>query len=138
MTPADGLEDTLADFTRTACSNFFLSCSPGTDSGGSYDLTFDGLQVREDQNIEKRMNHDAGFKARVALGTVKGERTGSELCGFYGVHPTMLHQWKKALLDGVADIFERESKKAPKVDEDTMRALQARSGELAVAIDFLV
>jgi hypothetical protein len=45
---------------------------------------------------------------------------------------------EEGIAGGVADIFERESKKAPKVDEDTMRALQARSGELAVAIDFLV
>ncbi|WP_442583664.1 IS3 family transposase [Mesorhizobium sp. ASY16-5R] len=29
----------------------------------------------------------------------------------YGVHPTMIHQWKKALLDGAADIFEWGGKK---------------------------
>jgi transposase-like protein len=57
--------------------------------------------------MKKRRNHDAGFKARVALEAVKGERTVSELAAEYGVHPTMIHQWKKALLDGAADIFER-------------------------------
>ena len=46
------------------------------------------------------------------------------------------HQCKKALLDGVADIFERDSKKAPKVDEDTKRALNAKIAELAVANNF--
>ena len=50
--------------------------------------------------MKKRRNHDAGFKARVALEAVKGERTVSELAAEYGVHPTMIHQWKKALLDG--------------------------------------
>ncbi len=50
--------------------------------------------------MSKRRNHDAGFKARVALEAVKGERTVSELAGEYGVHPTMIHQWKKALLEG--------------------------------------
>jgi len=53
--------------------------------------------------MKKRRNHDAGFKARVALEAVKGERTVSELAAEYGAHPTMIHQWKKALRDGVAD-----------------------------------
>ncbi len=57
--------------------------------------------------MRKRRDHDAGFKARVALEALMGERTVSELAAAYGVHPTMIHQWKKALLDGAADIFER-------------------------------
>jgi transposase len=87
--------------------------------------------------MRKRRNHDAGFKARVALEAVKGERTVSELAAAYGVHPTMIHQWKKALLDGAADIFERGGRKTAEVDEDTVRALHAKIGELAVANDFL-
>ena len=71
----------------------------------------------------------------MALETVKGERTVSELAAEYGVHPTMIHQWKKALLDGAAEIFERGGKAAPAVDEDTVRSLHARIGELAVAND---
>ncbi len=49
----------------------------------------------------------------------------------------MIHQWKKALLDGAADIFEWGGKKTAEVDEDTVRALHAKIGELAVANDFL-
>ena len=37
--------------------------------------------------MSKRRNHDAGFKARVALEAVKGERTVWELAAEYGVHP---------------------------------------------------
>ena len=40
--------------------------------------------------MKKRRNHDAGFKARVALEAVKGERKVSELAAEYGVHPTMM------------------------------------------------
>ena len=87
--------------------------------------------------MRKRRNHDAGFKARVALEALNGERTVSELAAAYGVHPTMIHQWKKALLDGAADIFERGTKKTAEVDEDTVRSLHAKIGELAVANDFL-
>ncbi len=71
--------------------------------------------------MSKRRNHDAGFKARVALEAVKGERTVSELAAEYGVHPTMIHQWKKALLEGASDIFERGGKKKAEVDDDLPR-----------------
>lgn len=46
--------------------------------------------------MSKRRNHDAGFKARVALEAVKVERTVSELGAEYGEHPTMIHQWIKS------------------------------------------
>ncbi len=49
----------------------------------------------------------------------------------------MIHQWKKALLDGAADIFERGGRKTAGVDEDTVRDLHAKIGELAVANEFL-
>lgn len=47
--------------------------------------------------MSKRRNHDAGFKVSMALEAVKGERSVSELAAESGVHPTMIHQWKKAL-----------------------------------------
>ncbi|WP_046001848.1 helix-turn-helix domain-containing protein, partial [Paracoccus sp. 228] len=54
--------------------------------------------------MKKRWNHDAGFKARVALEALKGERTVSELAAEYGVHPTMIRKrWRRLIcfqLDG--------------------------------------
>jgi len=87
--------------------------------------------------MSKRRNHDAAFKARVALEALKGEKTAAELATVYGVHPTMIHQWKKALLEGAQDIFERGVKKTAEIDEGAVRDLHAKIGELAVANDFL-
>lgn len=41
--------------------------------------------------MSKRRNHDPGFKARVALEAVKGERAVSEYAAEYGAHPAMIH-----------------------------------------------
>jgi transposase len=48
--------------------------------------------------MSKRRNHDAAFKARIALEALRGERTVSELATAYEVHLTMIDQWNKALL----------------------------------------
>jgi transposase-like protein len=85
--------------------------------------------------MSKRRVHDAAFKARVALEALKGEKTAAELATAYGVHPnpTMIHQWKKALLEGATDIFETGAKKKAEIDEGAVRNLHAKIGELAVA-----
>jgi transposase-like protein len=53
----------------------------------------------------KRKYHTAAFKAQVALAAVKGDRTANELAGQYGVHPALIHAWKKQLLAGAQAAF---------------------------------
>jgi transposase-like protein len=53
----------------------------------------------------KRKQHSAAFKAQVALAAVKSDRTLNELASHYGVHPTLIHTWKKQLLAGADQIF---------------------------------
>ena len=57
--------------------------------------------------MSKRKQHSPEFKAKVALEALKGEETVSELASRFGVHPTMIHQWKRALLEGASGVFER-------------------------------
>ena len=88
--------------------------------------------------MTKRKQHKPEFKAKVALEALKGEQTVAELATRFGVHPTMIHQWKKALLDGASDVFERGGRKrSPEIDPETVRDLHAKIGELTVANDFL-
>ena len=53
----------------------------------------------------KRKQHTAAFKAQVALAALKGDRTVNELAGHYGVHPTLIHTWKRQLLAGAEQVF---------------------------------
>jgi len=74
--------------------------------------------------MSKRKRHNPEFKARVALETVKGEHTVAELATRFGVHPTMIHQWKRALLEGAPGVFERGGKSSePVIDEVRLERL---------------
>lgn len=89
--------------------------------------------------MSKRKNQDAAFKARAALEVLKSERIVSELTAAYWVHPTMIHRWKKSSLKGAAGVFECGGNVATaEIDEDMVRDLHAKTGELAVAKDFLL
>ena len=55
-----------------------------------------------------RRNHSAEFKAKVALATVRGDRTLSELASQFDVHPNQITQWKTQLLDRAAQLFAGE------------------------------
>ena len=85
-----------------------------------------------------RKQYRPDFKARVALEALKGEQTISELASRFGVHPTMIHQWKKALLDGASEIFQRGRNSVdPEVDSARIKELHAKIGKLTVERDFL-
>ena len=53
----------------------------------------------------KRKQHTAAFKAQVALAALKGDRTVPELASQFGVHPTLIHTWKRQLLEGAEQVF---------------------------------
>ncbi|MEM6373413.1 MAG: transposase, partial [Pseudomonadota bacterium] len=87
--------------------------------------------------MSKRKHHHPEIKARVALEALKGAQTVSALASLFGVHPTMIHQWKRALPEGASGVFERGGRKAPDIDEEQVQDLHAKTGELAVANEFL-
>ena len=87
--------------------------------------------------MSKRKQHVPEFKAKVALEALQGEETAAELAIRLGLHPTMIHQWKRGLLEGASGVFERGGRKRPEIDEEQVKELHAKIGELAVANSFL-
>jgi transposase-like protein len=83
----------------------------------------------------KRKSHSAAFKAQVALAAVRGDRTINELAGHFGVHPTLIHAWKKQLLAGAGDIFAAGGKTA--VPDDHQPELYEQIGRLKMELEWL-
>lgn len=87
--------------------------------------------------MKKRRNHDAGFNARMALETLNGEHTVSELSADCGMHLTMIRQSTKHCWT-VSQISSNEAaRKFFEIAEETVRDLHAYIGKLVVANDFL-
>ena len=49
-----------------------------------------------------RRNHTPGFKAKVALAAMKGDKTLAELAQLFDVHPNQITQWRSQVLEGAA------------------------------------
>lgn len=83
-----------------------------------------------------RKTHSAAFKAQVALAAVRGDRTVNELAAQFGVHPTLIHGWKKQLLAGAAAVFAGGTK-AVGPQEDKSAELYEQIGRLKVELDWV-
>jgi transposase-like protein len=85
----------------------------------------------------KRKSHTAALKAQVALAAVKGDKTVSELAAVHGVHPTLIHAWKKQLLSGAEELFQGGVKTSSAEHEVLQAQLYEQIGRLKTELDWL-
>ena len=84
-----------------------------------------------------RKSYTADFKAKVALQALKGDCSIAELASKFEVKPTQIRQWKKAMLEGLPEIFSDKRKKKAVSDEDEKTKLFEQIGRLKVENDWL-
>jgi transposase len=83
-----------------------------------------------------RTPRSPAFKKKVALEALREDRTMAQLASQYGVHPIQVGQWKKELLEGAEQIFQRKNRR--RQSEDVGRdELERKIGQLTVELDFL-
>ena len=85
----------------------------------------------------KRKVHTSAFKAQVALAALRGDRTVNELAGHYGVHPTLIHAWKKQLVQGAEEIFGSPAKPASADAFARQAELFEQIGRLKMELEWL-
>jgi transposase-like protein len=80
-----------------------------------------------------RRNHTAAFKAKVALEAMKTDQTLVELSERFQIHPNLITEWKKVLLERASEVFD----KGKPSREPDVKELHAKIGQLAMENDFL-
>jgi transposase len=85
----------------------------------------------------KRKAHAAVFKTQVALAALKGDKTVNELASQHGVHPTLIHTWKKQLLAGAEEVFSNGSKAAAADHEAVQAQLYEQIGRLKMELEWV-
>jgi transposase-like protein len=85
----------------------------------------------------KRRNHSAAFKAKVALAAAKGDKTIAELASQHEVHASQINKWKKHLLESLPDIFSCRRQKDHQDQEALTAQLYQQIGQLKVGLDWL-
>jgi len=86
----------------------------------------------------RKKNYTKDFKARVAIEALRGEKTIQELAQIHGVHPNMIGQWKKQLVESASDVFDKKKDNQEKIQtEQKMQSLYGQIGMLQVEKEFL-
>jgi transposase len=87
----------------------------------------------------KRTRYSAEFKAKVALEALRGELTTAQLTAKHGIHQTMVGEWKRQAMEGLAAVFSGKAaaQETAKATEAEVEKLHAKIGQLLVERDFL-
>ena len=86
---------------------------------------------------QKRRQHGAAFKFRVALEASKGLKTTSQLSQEYDIHPNQISAWKKQLKEQGPGLFERGGGKAQRKQEQEEAELYEQIGRLKMELEWL-
>jgi transposase len=85
----------------------------------------------------KRKRYSAEFKAKVALEALRGELTTAQLAAKHSVHRTMITEWRRQAVDGLASVFASKTEAKEGIREEELEKLHAKIGQLVVERDFL-
>ena len=73
----------------------------------------------------------------MALAALKGDKTVNELASQFGIHPTLIHGWKKQLLGGAEDLFAQPGQAAAADTEAEKAELFEQIGRLKMDLEWL-
>ncbi len=88
--------------------------------------------------MSKKTSYDNNFKGKVALESIKGDKTLNEIAVEYNVSMSLISKWKRELLSNVGNAFgngnANKQQGASSVNEEK---LYKQIGKLTMEVDFL-
>ncbi len=84
-----------------------------------------------------RKTFSTDFKSRVALETLKENKTMPEISSKFKVHSTQISKWKKQAISGLKETFSKNHGKNDSNHEQEINELYQQIGKLKVENDFL-
>ena len=85
----------------------------------------------------KRRVFGASFRAKVALATIRGDKTTAELASKFGVHTSQVTAWKKQLLERSVELFEDGRRKRRNEQSTSEEELYEQIGRLKMEVEWL-
>lgn len=85
----------------------------------------------------QRRNHSVEMKVKIAIESLKGQKTINEIASGYGVHPNQVSRWKQEALEILAAGFSRRRERAAKEESELRERLYSQIGQLKVELDWL-
>ena len=86
---------------------------------------------------KKPKTYTAEFKAKVALDSIRGDLTISEIPSKYGVHSTQINRWKQQALASLKVCFTGKQEQADAGKQVEFDKLYQQIGQLTCENDFL-
>jgi len=81
--------------------------------------------------------YDCGFKVKVVLEALKGQKTMSELSSEYGVHSNQISKWKSQVLADLPKVFSGKREKEDRGAKELISELHQQIGQLKVELDWV-
>ena len=90
------------------------------------------------KNITKK-SYSPAFKTRVVKEILRQEKTVSQICSEYKIHPTQAHKWKKNGIEQMQEGFKNPLKKDSRTaeQEELIADLYNKIGQLTVELEWL-
>ena len=85
----------------------------------------------------KRRVFGSSFRAKVALATIRGDKTTAELASKFAVHTSQVTAWKKQLLERAVELFEDGRRKRRDERSTSEEELYEQIGRLKMEVEWL-
>ena len=84
-----------------------------------------------------RRSFSAGFKSKVALAALRGDRTLAEVAGAFQVHPYQVMTWKKQVIEVLPEVFSQKRGRRGAERRELLEELYGQIGRLKMELEWL-